>query len=327
MPRSRPASRVAGLVEDLLDQLGGALGLGRAGLRLERGHADDLGVGVGQVAVQALAAQHQQAAVLPLGLEEELDPVELDLAHQQLADGGRLLGGQPAGPAVGDDPVGVQGAEVDPGGHVAGLELEADAGRRQGAPADLVGERVVAEQAEVAGARPGGDAAGHRVVEAQGALAGQPVEVGGAGLGELGAALGGPVAAEAVHHQQEGLHALGPCHLGHDGLGGEAIDMGASEPAGGTGRESTGREPAGARREKCDDPQEPRPVDRRASPPAPGRLGPWGSSAPRGTPVAFPRTTRESPVLRPRGRLDLAAGWQVARTHRPRRAVRARQPF
>jgi hypothetical protein len=43
--------------------------------------------------------------------------------------------------------------------------------------------------------------------------------------------------------------------------------------------------------------------------------------------VAFPRTTRESPVLRPRGRLDLATEQQVARTHRPRRAVRARQPF
>ncbi len=70
--------------------------------------------------------------------------------------------------------------KLHPGGHVARLELEADAGRRQGAAADLVGERVVAEQAEVAGARPGGDAPGHRVVEAQGALAGQPVEVGGA---------------------------------------------------------------------------------------------------------------------------------------------------
>jgi hypothetical protein len=45
----------------------------------------------------------------------------------------------------------------------------------------------------------------------------------------------------------------------------------------------------------------------------------------RGTPVAFPRTTRESPVLRPRGRLDLAAEQQVARTHPPRRA--ARKPY
>jgi hypothetical protein len=159
--------------------------------------------------------------VLALGLEEELDPVELDLADQELADGGGLLGGEAAGAAVGDGAVGVEGAEVDPGGHVAGLELEADAGRGQGAPADLVFQRVVAEQAEVAGAGPGGDAPGDRVVEPQGALAGQPVEVGGVGLGELGAPLGGPVAAEAVHHQQERLLAFGPCHLGHNGLGGE----------------------------------------------------------------------------------------------------------
>ena len=268
--------------------------------------------------------------MLPLGLEEELGLVELDLARQQLADAGRLFGGQPSGPAVGDDPVGVQGAEVDPGGDVARQELEADAGRRQGAPADLVGERVVAEQAEVAGARPRCDAAGDRVVQPQGALAGQPVEVGGAGLGELGAALGGAVATQAVHDQQQGLLALGPCHLGHDGLVGEG--RGWSYGRHGRLRTNGGvldlslRFPGWPVR-KSDDPQKPRPVDRRASPPAPGRLGPWGSSAPRGTPAAFPRTTRGSPVLRPRGRLDLVAGWQIARTHRPRRAVRARQPF
>src|SRR5215218_4863984 len=43
-----------------------------------------------------------------------------------------------------------------------------------------------------------------------------------------------------------------------------------------------------------DNPQEPHPGGRRASPPAPGRLGPWGSSAPRGTPTAFPSLARES---------------------------------
>jgi hypothetical protein len=161
--------------------------------------------------------------VLALGLEEELGLVELDLAHQQLADAGRLLGGQPPGPAVGDVPVGSKGAEVHPGGDVAWLQLEADPGRREGAAADLVGQRVVAEQAEVAGARPGGDAAGDGVVQAKGALAGHPVEVGGVGLGELGAAFDGPVAAEPVHHQQEGLAALGPGHLGHHGLGGERL--------------------------------------------------------------------------------------------------------
>jgi hypothetical protein len=233
-----------GLVEDPADELGGALGLGRAGDRVQRGHALALGVGVGQVAVQAWAAQHQQAAVLALRLEEELGPVELDLADQEVADAGRLLGGQPAGPAVGDGPVGGQGAEVDPGGHVAGLELEADAGRRQGAAADLVFQGVVAEQAEVAGPRAGGDAPGDRVVEPQRALAGQPVEVGGVGLGELRAPLGGPVAAEAVHHQQEGLLALGPCHLGHDGLGGER-HRAPPNLRGTEAPESTGRAPAG----------------------------------------------------------------------------------
>jgi hypothetical protein len=56
-----------------------------------------------------------------------------------------------------------------------------------------------------------------------------------------------------------------------------------------------------------DNPQEPRPGDGRANPPAPGRLGPWGSSAPRGTPVAFPSLARESLVLRPEDRLNLTA--------------------
>jgi hypothetical protein len=73
-----------------------------------------------------------------------------------------------------------------------------------------------------------------------------------------------------------------------------------------------------------DNPQEPRPVDRRANPPAPGRLGPWGSSVPRGTPTAFPSLVRESLVLRPEGRLNLTTATGVAHTHRP--AVRRPGP-
>jgi hypothetical protein len=53
-----------------------------------------------------------------------------------------------------------------------------------------------------------------------------------------------------------------------------------------------------------DNPQEPRPGDGRASPPAPGRLGPWGSSAPRGTPTAFPSLARESSRLTTRRPLE-----------------------
>src|SRR5215218_1909311 len=73
-----------------------------------------------------------------------------------------------------------------------------------------------------------------------------------------------------------------------------------------------------------DDPQEPRPGGRRANPPAPGRLGPWGSSAPRGTPAAFPSLARESLVLRPEGRLNLTAATAGGATHRP--AVRRPDP-
>src|SRR5215218_9911583 len=73
-----------------------------------------------------------------------------------------------------------------------------------------------------------------------------------------------------------------------------------------------------------DNPQEPRPGGRRANPPAPGRLGPWGSSAPRGTPTAFPSLARESLVLRPEGRLNLTAATAGGATHRP--AVRRPDP-
>src|SRR5215211_1148653 len=62
-----------------------------------------------------------------------------------------------------------------------------------------------------------------------------------------------------------------------------------------------------------DNPQEPRPGGRRASPPAPGRLGPWGSSAPRGTPTAFPSLARERSrptTRRPREPHRRHGGWR-----------------
>jgi hypothetical protein len=73
-----------------------------------------------------------------------------------------------------------------------------------------------------------------------------------------------------------------------------------------------------------DNPREPRPSGLRANPPAPGRLGPWGSSAPRGTPTAFPSLARESLVPRPEGRLNLTAATAGGATHRP--AVRRPGP-
>src|SRR5215207_6365082 len=79
-----------------------------------------------------------------------------------------------------------------------------------------------------------------------------------------------------------------------------------------------------ARTLRRDNPQEPRPGGRRANPPAPGRLRPWGSSAARGTPTAFPSLARESLVLRPEGRVNLTAATAGGATHRP--AVRRPDP-
>src|SRR5215208_4862087 len=73
-----------------------------------------------------------------------------------------------------------------------------------------------------------------------------------------------------------------------------------------------------------DNPQEPRPGDERANPPAPGRLGPWGSSAPRGTPTAFPSLAREESRPTTRRPLNLTAATAGGATHRP--AVRRPDP-
>src|SRR5215217_6594492 len=73
-----------------------------------------------------------------------------------------------------------------------------------------------------------------------------------------------------------------------------------------------------------DNPQEPRPGDGRANPPAPGRLGPWGSSAPRGTPTAFPSLARERSRPTTRRPLNLTAATAGGATHRP--AVRRPGP-
>jgi hypothetical protein len=67
------------------------------------------------------------------------------------------------------------------------------------------------------------------------------------------------------------------------------------------------------------------PVRLTAGEPACSRpIGPWGSSAPRGTPAAFPSLARESLVLRPEGRLNLTAATAGCATHRP--AVRRPDP-
>ena len=67
------------------------------------------------------------------------------------------LGGDAPGAAIGDPAAAVDGAEVAAGGQVVRPQVEIDAQRLQHAAPHRVGERVVAEQAEVAGPAAGGD--------------------------------------------------------------------------------------------------------------------------------------------------------------------------
>ena len=85
-------------------------------------------------------------------------------------------------------PLGVERAEVGADGDVAVLEFEADAGGFEGAAADHVLQRVVAEQAEVAGAAAGADAGQHGDAAAEDADFGERVEVRRVGRFELGQA-------------------------------------------------------------------------------------------------------------------------------------------
>ena len=114
-----------------------------------------------------------------------------------------LVGDSP-GPAVGDVAGLVDGAEVQPGGHVAVLQRELHAQGAEHAAADLVDQRVVAEQAQVPRPAAGRDAGGHRArAGRRRAAAGQGVEVGLLGLLQGGALAGVVAVAQAVHHQQD----------------------------------------------------------------------------------------------------------------------------
>ena len=103
-------------------------------------------------------------------------------------------------------PAGVERAEVGADGDVALFELEADAGGFERAAADEVLQRVVAEQAEVAGPAAGADAGQHGDAAAEDAALGERVEVGRVGRFELGqAARLLRQAAEAVGHVHDDL--------------------------------------------------------------------------------------------------------------------------
>src|SRR4029453_13542727 len=106
---------------------------------------------------EALASQHEDEAMLLDGLDDELDPVDLDRT-QPVAELDAELGGDAAGAPVGDPPVGVHGAEVAPCRPVPPLEMEVGAEGLEQGPAHWMLQRIVAEEPEVARSAPRGDA-------------------------------------------------------------------------------------------------------------------------------------------------------------------------
>src|SRR5205807_7435124 len=104
--------------------------------------------GVGDAGVEAVASEHDEHAVLGLRNEHDLHALDVDVPSQLVDDDRRLVVGYAPGSAVTDVAGAVEGGQVGAGGDVARLELDVEAGRRQGAPPQLVLEGVVAEQPE-----------------------------------------------------------------------------------------------------------------------------------------------------------------------------------
>ncbi len=175
------------LLVELGDHLGGSLRPTSGGRRPpSRLRAHDLRVRLGDGGVETFAAKHHEHAVLGLVDELHFHTFDADPLSQRLDYGRSFVVGKAARPTVGDAAFGVEGCNVGSGGDVPRLEHDLQPGGRQGTPAELELQRVVAEEAEVARSTSGGDSRTDRLDEPDGALGGQRIEVGGAGFFQLG---------------------------------------------------------------------------------------------------------------------------------------------
>ena len=154
--------RRADLGVELGDEVGRALRLGHERRRRERAHAGLLRVGVAESGVETGAAQHDEQPVLALVPEEDLHAGHVHRRLEPLDDGLRLGVGDAPGAPVGDRAVGASVARLPRAATSPATQLEVESGRRQRAAAQLELLGVVAEQAEVAGARPRRDARADR---------------------------------------------------------------------------------------------------------------------------------------------------------------------
>ena len=129
--------------------LAGALGI-HGPRRVDR-QAFAIRIGIGQRSFETGAAEDDHKPVLLARYDVHLGRAQLlDLAGQDSAETLAGLRRNAAGPAVRDDPLRVERAEVRPDGDVAALQMEPQTQGFDHPAADLELQRVVAEQGEVA---------------------------------------------------------------------------------------------------------------------------------------------------------------------------------
>ena len=142
-------------------------------------------VGLGYLLGKPFSPQVEHKPVVLHRVDAQLRAVHLD-AVQPLAKRGAKLGRDAARTAVNQKPIAVYGTEVAAGGHVSGLEFYVNPQRFQDASANLVFQRVVAEQRQVPRAAAGSDTRQDRRGQPAGALFRHGVEVGRVGRLQLG---------------------------------------------------------------------------------------------------------------------------------------------
>ncbi len=175
------------------------------GLAAQRRHPGALGIGVGDEVREAGTLEDQGGPVLLLGPDDLLRALEMDVG-QLHAQAHVLLGGDPAGAAVGDHPA-LHRAEVDPRRQVFGAQLYPHAQRRENPPSHLEAHRIVSEESHVSGAAARGYPRGDGVDKSTGGIPGQRIQVGGARrlqFGETGVRMG-----QATQPVQDQQHHLG----------------------------------------------------------------------------------------------------------------------
>ncbi len=179
--------RLARFLQPLVVELGSAFGGGIGRFGGQRWNARFLWVGVGQAGVQALTAHYHDDAVFLDLMDFCFDAGDLNIV-ENLDDRGCFFVRDAPGAPVGDVAFGVEAAQVAAGGDITGVDIHADSRGRERPAADIVDQRVIAEQGQVGRAGAGGQASADGDGLAQAALRGETVQIWGLSSLECGRA-------------------------------------------------------------------------------------------------------------------------------------------